>query len=536
MSDTLTAPGGDVNDPPFPNQNDHVQAQSEPATTDGEDTVAMEISPTDSKPADPSNTAMDTSESASSTSKSSIFYPASQTSTVEYDQVPFVEFSKQVKRLCHSLWPPTPREYRIQRLLGGPNNRFMGVLRSKKLGRYLWPAAPPKSFEIDRMSGGSFNRIVGIKIIGSEKEDTIPLILRTSRDLSDSRPDREMAILQYIGLHTRVSVPQIKAFDLTEDNPLKMPYVIQNRVPGVCFSAAIKDGLSHKQWCTITKEVANVILELQKVENRTPGLIETSVKEDGAQTFNICAFDIRNPRDMEWKQRIAKSPEYEADRANALECYETKTLDFLTTQFGRWLREELRPCPFNVLYNNKMRELALVASEMNKEGIFGESKNCLVHMDLAARNIMVEVGPDDFIKITGVLDWDSAIFAPRFVSCRPPWWLWQDQEHPEDAMEDETNANIGAADDPELIEVKSIFDSIMGEEYVRCAYQPEYLIARRLFDIALHGNWSNETWREIDDIVKDWDTLQEAKKDKSPSASAPVSPTSSEEQQDNVGS
>ena len=119
---------------------------------------------------------------------------------------------------------------------------------------------------------------------------------------------------------------------------------------------------------------------------------------------------------------------------------------------------------------------------------------------------MVETGPDDYIRITGILDWDSALFAPKFVSCRPPWWLWQDELFPEDAMKSEKNANIKPYD-PELLEVKNIFEEIVGNEYNRFAYQPQYLLSRRLFDIALYGVHSNEDAIEVQEIVKEWSKL-----------------------------
>ena len=484
--------------------------QIKPTDTEAQDSIMLDASPSKDEAKTTTVSTEEAPKSASASSKSSSFYPESRTSTEEYDQTPFVDFSKQVTQLCNSLWPPSVKEYRIQRLLGGPNNRFLGVLRSKKLGRYLWPPSPPKAFDIERMSGGSFNRVVGIKIIGSEKEDPIPLVLRTSRYLWDSHPAREVAILEYIRQHTKVPVPHIKAFDLTEENPLKIPYVIQNRIPGVCLTSAIANGLSHKQWCIIAKEIAHVILELQTIGNSTPGLIETSTKDDGVNGFSICPFDIKNPRDPMWKEKRANSVTLEDDNAKALRWYEKDTFHFLAVQFGRWRAEQLQASPISIIYEDEMRRLTDTVAAMNRLGVLGNNKNCMVHMDLAARNIMVELGSDDSIRMTGVLDWDSAIFAPQFVSCRPPWWLWQDERFPEDAMEDETNAEDGPGDDPELIEVKNLFDDTMGEEYVKYAYQSHYRLARKVFQIALYGNYSAESMREINEILDEWAAFYKA--------------------------
>ena len=479
------------------------------------DTVATpsarsEVSPTEesameeniTEPSDESQEGLKTPSS----SRSSSFRPKSESSTIKYEQTPFTDFSIQVKELCHTLWPSSPKENPVQRLLGGP--RLFGVFHGKRLGRFLAPASPPKAFDIERMLGGTFNRIIGIKIIGSEGEDPISLILRVSRRPWDSRPDREVATLEYLRRQTKIPVPHIKAFDFTDENPLKSPYIVQNRISGVSLQNACQ-GLSHKQWCTLAKEVATTIIELRKLTNSTPGLVESTTRNDGIQHFTVCPFDIRRPHDREWKKGQTNSLTLEADNAYALQWYVKDTFHFFVTQFGRWMAEELQCNPISILYKNQWQQLKDVVSAMNRLGILRDSRNVFTHMDLAPRNIMVELGPDDFIKITGILDWDSALFAPDFVSCRPPWWLWQDEKFPEDAMEDELNA-CEEPDDPELLEVKTIFEEIMGDEYIRFAYQPQFLLARRLFKIALHGNYSSETMIEIDEIMKDWDAFYKA--------------------------
>ena len=476
----------------------NVPAQS--TTTDNTTSAETEGVVSVENPPEQSENACEVSNSSSAGSQSSSFHPKSETSTIEYDQTPFVDFSIQVKELCHSLWPPSAKEYRVQRLLGGP--KLLGVLRTKKLGRFLSPASPPKAFEIERMSGGSFNRITGIRIIGFEGEDPISLVLRTPRAAWNSRPDREVATLEYIRQYTEVPVPRIIAFDVGNENPLKSPYLVQNRIPGVSLQTAINEGITHQQWCTMAREIGRLILELQKIGNPTPGLIENAAKDDEGPKFSICPFDIRSPRDQEWKKKQASSMTFLADNAKMLRLYEEGTYHFLATQFGRWRADTLHSCPIDILYRDQMRLLAEVASEMNALGMFSAG-NCLTHMDLAARNIMVELGPQDSIRVTGVLDWDEALFGPKWVSCRPTWWLWQDEKYTEDAMVEEEHAN-DTPDDPELLEIKTIYEEIVGEEYVRFAYQPQYLIARRLFDIALHGNNTNESMREAEAIIDHW--------------------------------
>ena len=89
-------------------------------------------------------------------------------------------------------------------------------------------------------------------------------------------------------------------------------------------------------------------------------------------------------------------------------------------QFERHL-EKSKGREFNAPYFGR---LSIIAREMDELGCLGSSPFVLCHEDLAARNIMAKVNNDGLLKITGVLDWDGAMFAPRFMSCLPPDWIW----------------------------------------------------------------------------------------------------------------
>lgn len=58
------------------------------------------------------------------------------------------------------------------------------------------------------------------------------------------------------------------------------------------------------------------------------------------------------------------------------------------------------------------------------QNITGSSKICLRRPDLFDRNIMVDIAADGNPIITGVVDWDDALFLPRFAAREPPRWLW----------------------------------------------------------------------------------------------------------------
>ena len=457
------------------------------------------------------------SGSQKSSSKSPSISYQSETSTLAHEQTPFVDFKLQVMDLCHLLWPPVSRALLSEQSPRPSSHRFSGLLKSRKLGRHKssLPVVPDetskhltKEFTVERMTGGTFNRVIGITVIDPNADRPEQLILRVPRIAWMSRPDRDVATLRYVRQHSSIPVADVKAFDFNSDNPLKDPYVIQSRIPGIDFRTAMQTDLSQEQWCAIAREIGRIVLQLQEMSNPVPGFIEEVTNQNGVQAFTVKPFDIKPPFEKDWTLKQA-SPLFDADNSRALEYYEKSTLDFFLAQFGRWRAEELRINPTEILHPHFMERLAATASQMNRLGCLGDNKNCLSHLDLAPRNIMVEIRSDKSITITGILDFDSAVFAPTFVSCYPPWWLWQDETQPGDALEDESQSDE-APPDPDLAEIKRTFEETVGEDFLRYAYQPRFRLARKLFKIACHGNRSNHSWKKIEEFLEEWDAFYKA--------------------------
>ena len=486
--------------------------ESVPAEGDPKVTIA-EVPESDAN--ETAQTAEATHEAQESSSQDSSFSIQSETSTLAHEQTPFVDFKLQVLELCQILWPSVPNKPLPEQPRRVTGRRFSGLLKSRKLGRLKssTPMAPKqtskhlaKEFVVERMTGGTYNRIIGITIIDPNTDRPEQLILRVPRIAWMSRPDRDVATLRYIRQHSSIPVPDVKAFNFNSENPLKDPYVVQSRIAGTNLRAAINNELSHEQWCSVARQVGQLMLQFQEMKNPVPGHIEEIIKENGIQSFTVKPFDIKPPFEKrDWPLKQA-SPLFDKDNSTALGYYEKSTLDFFLAQFGRWRAEELRINPTKILDPHFMERLADTASQMNRLGCLGDNQNCLSHLDLAAHNIMVDIRPDNSIIVTGILDFDSACFAPTFVSCYPPWWLWQDETQPGDAMEDESQSN-DSPPDPELAEIKRIFEDTVGESFLRYAYQPQFRLARKLFKIACHGNRSNETWKKIEEFLNEWDAF-----------------------------
>lgn len=207
----------------------------------------------------------------------------SRTSTLKYSQEPFDRYQTRVKELCHILWPAESREaIPARRVSNATKHRILNAVRVKNLRRFLFPSSE-KEFVIERLGGGTYNRIVGITIKDAGSTDPRHLVLRVPRPQMAffGYIEREVAILRYVRQNTTLPVADVVDFDATAKNPLESGYVVQSRLPGVSLHA-IWDELTHEQRCTVAQEIGKVVLALQAVKNRTPGIVEASIAEDGA--------------------------------------------------------------------------------------------------------------------------------------------------------------------------------------------------------------------------------------------------------------
>lgn len=148
--------------------------------------------------------------------------------------------------------------------------------------------------------------------------------------------------------------------------------------------------------------------------------------------------------------------------------------------------------------------LSLVARRMAKLGWFDNRSVTLYHLDLEPRNIMVQVGnDDDSIEITGILDWDSALFLPQFMGCCPPGWLWMPREDNEDDDDPDKCEDMApeTPSDPCLRERKAILEGIVGKRYRALSYPIPRRLMRKLCLYAISGLHSSWVVQAADDFA-----------------------------------
>ena len=432
----------------------------------------------------------------------------SETSTLMYEQESYISFKPRVERLCQKLWPPRKS---LKQFLA--DSRTATRMRRNKFLRPLVPSQ--KKTLIERLKGGDFNRIIGITLPTSEitKSMSRHLILRIPRWGGQSKVERVVANLDYVRLNSNIPTATVLAKDFSDDNPLGSPYLIQNRISGSDLEVLWPD-LSHLQRCAIAREVGHVIKSLLSLESPVGGHIEANSTSTGrAASLIVVPFDLKDGAGDLIEESEPQKPLLEGDRRQS-----QSTVDFFRSQIARWRTVDLARNGDLVDHWVELWDSMLkIAEEMSDLGLLTSKGHCLCHVDLHPRNIMAKINPDDSVQVTGILDWDDAVFAPKFVNCEPPGWLWGfDQDDvPRYDLPVWPYEMPGASDVPgtlEKQELKKIFEEYAGPAYLGMAYEEHSRISRALFRVAVLGLTSSDYTEVAEKIICDWEKLRQSSK------------------------
>ena len=429
----------------------------------------------------------------------------SDTSTLNYDQESYESFKPRVEKLCQILWPP---EKSIRQSFS--DSKAATRMSSNILLRLFVPSK--KAPQIERLRGGDYNRIVGISLPFSKSDEIriCALILRVPR-WDHGQTERVAATLTYLRQNTQIPIATIVAKDFSNDNPLESPYIVQHRIPGSDLET-LWTGLNHSQRCTVARKVGGVIKSLLALQSSVTGYVEASSKDTGIGEFHtIVPFDLKNA-----SGDLFEESEQHTSLIRGTPRESQSTLDFFRCQIGRWRAVDVARNPLMInrivgLWDGMLQ----IIEEMNDVDIFIQKRHCLCHVDLQPRNIMAIIRPNGSIRVTGILDWDEAVIAPKFMSCEPPSWLWgfDPDNRPHNDLPTWPYEISGANDMPstwQKHEIKRTFEQYAGTEYLSLAYDEHFRICRCLFRIALFGLTSSENFNAADRAIHDWEMLRQS--------------------------
>lgn len=332
-------------------------------------------------------------------------------------------------------------------------------------------------------------------------------------------------------LDLKVNTPRVHHKNTGFDEPIGHPYLVLTRLPGQSLQEIWLE-LTHEERLAVARQVGELYLDLQSTTNTHCGLLKVPVDQYGHSiqgNVQLEAFgQERNPlsdgNDRDPVELVAD------DLVNAdslrkdspgLSARDMAILTFARRKYySKWSRRA-----WVQQYTDRAVD---ILTTLTDESLSDETI-CLWHRDMSAENILVERDADGEPKITGLLGWDGVGFAPRFMTCRAPQWLWSRVGRkavrfapgPHDLYDD--SLSTGGKGYPEIDgepfepfepikfearEIKAAFDATVGKDFRDAAYDFGVIAARRLMYVAACSVWELDHTQELDTVISEWEERQ----------------------------
>lgn len=341
----------------------------------------------------------------------------------------------------------------------------------------FWAFTPTDITTVDRMKGGGSNRIVGLIRRMYDIERERHYILRIPRfqcDLASS-----VAVLQFLRKYSKINVPTVFWFDETSNNQLRQTYILQSRI----YRGKLLDWYSkmyHDSRCQIAQQIGEIYQQMLSLRSEVPGRIRFSEQnKDLDAPLYVEPFEGMNLPKSLYRDAPPAAQSAHSMLKSLFQCRQTMALAKDPPDHGNYL----------------LAGYALtMAKELDAGDWLGNNQISLCHQDLGPRTIFVfDMEETSSWRISGIIDWDNAIFAPSFLSCVPPNWVWEWQEDWPCLHTSE-----------ELLELRHIFEAAAGQDYRQYADRVEYKLARQLVLFAIHGIRDNRALGRFEAMLRAW--------------------------------
>lgn len=230
---------------------------------------------------------------------------------------------------------------------------------------------------------------------------------------------------------TGIPVPKLIAYDCTKDNLFRNEYILMERIPGQSLEDVLDDLPAEKR-LKIAKELGEIVNSLRRVTSRDAGYIQASKSQKWrayvypSHTLphihtDIIPFGIDSDH-LSASDQIAKDSHL-------------SVREVLKGAWTRRLDKHIQDHPQDKATGVEFRNLWDMAQRRIDGGkVLDTGEFCLWHGDLFPRNIMVDVEASPMI--TGIIDWDEAVYAPILITAVAPFWLWLPRDVDDEAGRD----------------------------------------------------------------------------------------------------
>ncbi|EUC41908.1 hypothetical protein COCMIDRAFT_104906 [Bipolaris oryzae ATCC 44560] len=395
-----------------------------------------------------------------------------------------------------------------------------------KIMQLLADLFSPKETErpiIRRLGQGSYNMVVGVsvtpkihaqnsessysarvtRLLGSPpKSQTFALRIPVepwfdvnggSGSLIRSDINQDVATLHVLGQRLPVPIPTIKEFDVTEINALRRPYMLQNFIPGESL-LKLWNEMNLDQKASAVRQLTRIVETIASITSPAAGQISFDNITSPSSEIKLDQILIPTADQARYRPNLNLIEKREAPHQTPCQ--------FLIDCCNRWMRYETsigKPDNFKDTLWYSIIEIIHVLDDM---GWLGDRFH-LMHGDLFARNVMVEVNSRTSVKITGIVDWDMACFVPKIIALRSPFWAWKGpgcDESDENRVAKPPTDQSGKA-------LKTAFLSTASQEYVDMALEDEGVIARKLYNVVTDGLLTPRQRAMAAGLIQHWNVI-----------------------------
>ncbi|CBX95773.1 hypothetical protein LEMA_P029250.1 [Plenodomus lingam JN3] len=315
---------------------------------------------------------------------------------------------------------------------------------------------------------------------------------KCSLNLSDEA--RNLARLKVVGARATFPVPKVLAYDHSADNVLGLPYVLQERLHGNDL-AHTWEILNSDQKTSLIPQLCKIIEQMANITSPAAGEISLeNLTCSSDEAIKITQFPVPN--------EVAAASDQEAADANNIPSPIQTPLEYLQDHCRRWYNYERAKGLRNRL--KIWSQFQVIARSLDRLGFLGDCFH-LSHGDFFARNIMVAVKNSTTAEITGILDWDMCVFAPKFVVLTAPYWAWPGL--------DSCTWSEDNTDDRYSMMLQDAFKDVASPELLRFAMSDECVLANLLWKSLVTGTQIPEQQVEAARLIRDWALIHPEDKD-----------------------
>ncbi|GBB89419.1 hypothetical protein RclHR1_01610010 [Rhizophagus clarus] len=285
-----------------------------------------------------------------------------------------------------------------------------------------------------RLTKGHYNEIYLLQFdVGPD------CIARLSRDLSHpaAKFSSEVATMKYVAHNTNIKVPEVYDWDCTVHNPIKIPYILMERLTGKHLYQ-VWDELTVEEKKCILSQIVDTLLELwTKCQFEEIGcLYMDCVSTATTFTCNIMQGPIVKP--VFYIDGRNTIPSFTGPFRSLQELFDAliqKEKKFFEIHGAQELmRKRKKKIDQNVVASkvaNLIKQFDLLQSKLSEpfDKSIDQKPFVLVHSDFDAQNILVERSVNDEIKIVGIIDWEFSHTGTLWNLCQYPIWI-QEVEDP----------------------------------------------------------------------------------------------------------